>query len=241
MKVIVVKDYEEMSLKAFEVMSEIVKNKPDAVLGLATGSTPIGLYKNMIKDHKENGTSYKAIRTVNLDEYAGLDYSSDQSYVYFMRNNLFDHIDIDLKNTNIENGKAEDRQAECDRYNKLLEEMQQDIQVLGIGSNGHIAFNEPGTPFGSVTHIVDLAESTIKDNSRMFASIDEVPRQAFTMGLKNIMNAKKVLILANGENKAKAVYGLVKGEVTENLPASVLQLHPDCIVIADEKAASLLK
>lgn len=240
MKVIVVKDYEEMSAKAFEVMAEVVKNKPDAVLGLATGSTPIGLYKNMIKDHKENGTSYKAIRTVNLDEYAGLDYSSDQSYVYFMRSNLFDHIDIDLKNTNIENGKAEDRQAECDRYNALLEVMQQDIQVLGIGSNGHIAFNEPGTPFGSVTHIVDLAESTIKDNSRMFASIDEVPRQAFTMGLKNIMNAKKILILANGANKAKAVYGLVKGEVTENLPASVLQLHPDCIVIADEAAASLL-
>lgn len=240
MKVIVVKDYEEMSLKAFEVMAEVVKNKPNAVLGLATGSTPIGLYKNMIKDHKENGTSYKNIKTVNLDEYAGLDYSSDQSYVYFMRSNLFDHIDIDLNNTNIENGKATDRQAECDRYNKLLEEMQQDIQVLGIGSNGHIAFNEPGTPFGSVTHIVDLAESTIKDNSRMFASIDEVPRQAFTMGLKNIMNAKKVLILANGANKAKAVYGLVKGEVTENLPASVLQLHPDCIVIADESAASLL-
>ena len=240
MKVIVVKDYEEMSLKAFEVMAEVVKNKPNAVLGLATGSTPIGLYKNMIKDHKENGTSYKDIKTVNLDEYAGLDYSSDQSYVYFMRSNLFDHIDIDLNNTNIENGKATDRQAECDRYNKLLEEMQQDIQVLGIGSNGHIAFNEPGTPFGSVTHIVDLAESTIKDNSRMFASIDEVPRQAFTMGLKNIMNAKKVLILANGANKAKAVYGLVKGEVTENLPASVLQLHPDCVVIADESAASLL-
>ena len=240
MKVIVVKDYEEMSLKAFEVMSEVVKNNPNAVLGLATGSTPIGLYKNMIKDHKENGTSYKNIKTVNLDEYAGLDYSSDQSYVYFMRSNLFDHIDIDLNNTNIENGKATDRQAECDRYNKLLEEMQQDIQVLGIGSNGHIAFNEPGTPFGSVTHIVDLAESTIKDNSRMFASIDEVPRQAFTMGLKNIMNAKKVLILANGANKAKAVYGLVKGEVTESLPASVLQLHPNCIVIADEAAASLL-
>ncbi len=240
MKVIVVKDYEEMSLKAFEVMADVVKNKPNAVLGLATGSTPIGLYKNMIKDHKENGTSYKNIKTVNLDEYAGLDYSSDQSYVYFMRSNLFDHIDIDLKNTNIENGKATDRQAECDRYNKLLEEMQQDIQVLGIGSNGHIAFNEPGTPFGSVTHIVDLAESTIKDNSRMFASIDEVPRQAFTMGLKNIMNAKKVLILANGANKAKAVYGLVKGEVTENLPASVLQLHPDVVVIADESAASLL-
>lgn len=241
MKVIIAKDYEEMSKKAFEVMREVVKGNPRAVLGLATGSTPIGLYKNMIEDHKRNGTSYREIRTVNLDEYAGLDYSSDQSYVYFMRSNLFDYIDIDLKNTNIENGKAADRQAECDRYNRLLEGMQQDIQVLGIGSNGHIAFNEPGTPFGSVTHIVDLAESTIKDNSRMFKSIDEVPRQAFTMGLKNIMNAKKILILANGANKAKAVYGLVKGEVTEAVPASVLQLHPDCTLVCDEAAAELLK
>ena len=241
MKVIIAKDYEEMSKKAFEVMREVVKGNPRAVLGLATGSTPIGLYKNMIEDHKRNCTSYREIRTVNLDEYAGLDYSSDQSYVYFMRSNLFDYIDIDLKNTNIENGKAADRQAECDRYNRLLEDMQQDIQVLGIGSNGHIAFNEPGTPFGSVTHIVDLAESTIKDNSRMFKSIDEVPRQAFTMGLKNIMNAKKILILANGANKAKAVYGLVKGEVTEAVPASVLQLHPDCTLVCDEAAAALLK
>ena len=240
MKVIIAKDYDVMSAKAFEVMENVVKNNPGAILGLATGSTPIGLYKNMIKDHNENGTSYKNIKTVNLDESAGLDSSSDQSYVYFMRHNLFDHIDIDLKNTNIENGKATDRQAECDRYNKLLEGMQQDIQVLGIGSNGHIAFNEPGTPFGSVTHIVDLTESTIKDNSRMFASIDEVPRQAFTMGLKNIMNAKKILILANGANKAKAVYGLVKGEVSENVPASVLQLHPDCTLVCDEAAASLL-
>ena len=241
MKVIIAKDYEEMSKKAFEVMREVVKGNPRAVLGLATGSTPIGLYKNMIEDHKQNCTSYREIRTVNLDEYAGLDYSSDQSYVYFMRSNLFDYIDIDLKNTNIENGKAADRQAECDRYNRLLEGMQQDIQVLGIGSNGHIAFNEPGTPFGSVTHIVDLAESTIKDNSRMFKSIDEVPRQAFTMGLKNIMNAKKILILANGANKAKAVYGLVKGEVTEAVPASALQLHPDCTLVCDEAAAELLK
>ena len=241
MKVIITKDYEEMSAKAFEVMKGVLTAKPDAILGLATGSTPIGLYKNMIKDHKENGTSYKNVKTVNLDEYAGLDYSSDQSYVYFMRENLFDHIDIPLENTNIENGKAADRQAECDRYNCLLESLQQDIQVLGIGSNGHIAFNEPGTPFGSVTHIVDLAESTIKDNSRMFSSIDEVPRQAFTMGLKNIMNAKKILILANGANKAKAVYGLVKGEVTENLPASVLQLHPDCVLVCDEAAAALIK
>lgn len=241
MKVIITKDYDEMSQKAFEVMSGVVKSNPEAVIGLATGSTPIGLYKNMIKDHNENGTSYKAVKTVNLDEYAGLDVTSDQSYVYFMRDNLFNHIDIDLANTNIENGKATDRQAECDRYNALLEKMQQDIQVLGIGSNGHIAFNEPGTPFGSVTHIVDLTESTIKDNSRLFKSIDEVPRQAFTMGLKNIMNAKKILILANGANKAKAVFGLVKGEVTENVPASILQLHPDCTLVCDEAAAALIK
>lgn len=241
MKVIITKDYDEMSQKAFEVMSGVVKSNPEAVIGLATGSTPIGLYKNMIKDHNENGTSYKKIKTVNLDEYAGLDVTSDQSYVYFMRDNLFNHIDIDLKNTNIENGKAADREAECARYNALLETMQQDIQVLGIGSNGHIAFNEPGTPFGSVTHIVNLTESTIKDNSRLFRSIDEVPRQAFTMGLKNIMNAKKILILANGANKAKAVYGLVKGEVTENVPASILQLHPDCTLVCDEAAAELIK
>ena len=241
MKIIITKNYDEMSEKAFEVMAEIVKHKPDAIIGLATGSTPIGLYKNMIKDHKENGTSYKNIKTTNLDEYAGLDYSSDQSYIYFMRENLFDHIDIDLKNTNIENGKATDRQAECDRYNELLANMQQDIQVLGIGSNGHIAFNEPGTPFGSVTHIVDLTENTIKDNARFFASIDDVPRQAFTMGLKNIMNAKQILILANGKNKAKAVYGLVKGEVTTDVPASILQLHPNCVLVCDEDAASLIK
>lgn len=240
MKVIVVKTYDEMSREAFSVMKEVVTANPRAVLGLATGSTPIGLYQNMIADHEKNGTSYREISTVNLDEYAGLDVTSDQSYIYFMRHNLFDHIDVKPENTHIENGKAADRQAECERYNALLEELPRDIQVLGIGSNGHIAFNEPGTPFGSVTHIVDLTESTIKDNSRMFASIDEVPRQAFTMGLKNIMNAKKILILANGSNKAKAVYGLVRGEVTEKVPASILQLHPDCTLICDEAAASLL-
>ena len=240
MKVVVVKNYDEMSKKAFEVMLEVVKANPEAVLGFATGSTPVGLYSEMIKDHKENGTSYKKIKTVNLDEYVGLDETSDQSYVYFMRDNLFHHIDVDLNNTNIENGKAEDKEAECARYNALLETLVPDLQVLGIGSNGHIAFNEPGTSFDSVTHIVDLTESTIKDNSRMFASIDDVPRQAFTMGLKNIMNSKKILILANGANKAKAVLGLVKGEVTESLPASILQRHHDCILFCDEEAASLL-
>ena len=240
MKVIVAKDYEQMSDKAFEVMKEVVVSNPNAVLGLATGTTPIGLYKRMIEDCKQ-GTSYKNIKTVNLDEYKGLDVNSDQSYVYFMRDNLFNHIDIDLNNTNIENGKAENAEEECARYNALLDVLQQDVQLLGLGSNGHIAFNEPGTPFGSVTHVVDLQESTIKDNARLFNDISEVPRQAFTMGLKNIMNAKKILILASGANKAKAVYGMINGEVTESLPASVLQLHPDCTLIVDEAAASLLK
>ena len=240
MKVIVAENYEEMSRKAFEVMAEVVKNNPRAVLGLATGSTPIGLYKNMIEDHEKNGTSYREIKTVNLDEYAGLDYSSDQSYVYFMRHNLFDHIDIDLKNTNIENGKAADRAAECARYNALLDELPRDIQVLGIGSNGHIAFNEPGTPFGSVTHIVDLTESTIKDNSRMFASIDEVPRLALSMGVYDIMMAKSIVMVVSGADKAEAVKAMLQGPVTPQFPASILQYHPCCTVVADEAAASQL-
>ena len=241
MKVIVTKNYDEMSEKAFEIVKEVVVNNKNAVLGLATGSTPLGLYAEMIKDHKENGTSYKDVKTLNLDEYAGLGITSDQSYVYFMRENLFKHIDIDLNNTHIENGKAVNRELECENYNKLIEELPRDLQILGIGSNGHIAFNEPGTAFDSETHIVDLTESTIKDNSRLFERIEDVPRQAFTMGLKNIMHAKKIVVLASGANKAKAVYGMLKGPVTEALPASVLQLHPDCILIVDEAAYSLMK
>ena len=164
MKVIVTKNYDEMSAKAFEIMLGVVKANPRAVLGLATGSTPIGLYRNMVRDHKENGTSYRDIRTVNLDEYAGLPADHAQSYAHFMRENLFDMLDIRKENTNIENGMASDAASECARYNALLDGMQQDVQVLGIGSNGHIAFNEPGTPFGSVTHVVELTESTIRDN-----------------------------------------------------------------------------
>ena len=241
MKVIVTQNYDEMSEKAFEIVKEVVVNNKNAVLGLATGSTPLGLYAEMIKDHKENGTSYKDVKTLNLDEYAGLDVTSDQSYVYFMRENLFKHIDIDLNNTHIENGKAVNRELECKNYNELIEELPRDLQILGIGSNGHIAFNEPGTAFDSETHIVDLTESTIKDNSRLFERIEDVPRQAFTMGLKNIMHAKRIVVLASGANKAKAVYGMLKGPVTEALPASVLQLHPDCTLIVDEAAYSLMK
>ena len=240
MKVIVTENYQEMSQKAAEIIIGIVKNNPNAILGLATGSSPIGTYQNMIKDHKENGTSYKSVKTVNLDEYVGLTADHDQSYAYFMRTNLFDSIDIDLANTNLPCGSAPDAKAECDRYNALLATMQQDVQVLGLGSNGHIGFNEPGTPLDSVTHLVDLTENTIKDNSRLFASIDEVPRQALSMGIKNIMNSKAIIMVVSGKNKAEAVRGMVKGEVTPALPASVLQLHPFVTLVCDKEAASLL-
>lgn len=240
MRVIVAESYDEMSAVAFEILKEVVTGDPQAILGLATGSTPIGLYENMVRDHKARGTSYRRVRSVNLDEYVGLGAQDEQSYAYFMRKHLFDHIDIDLANTHIEDGKAPDHAAECARYNALLDGMRQDLQVLGIGSNGHIAFNEPGTSFDSETHIVDLTERTRGDNARMFADIKEVPQRALTMGIKNIMNAKKILVLASGANKARAVLGMVKGAVSEALPASVLQLHPDCVLVCDKQAAALL-
>lgn len=239
MKVIIAKDYEELSRKAAEIMINVVKENPSAVLGLATGSTPIGLYKAMIEDHVKNGTSYKNVKTVNLDEYVGLPADNDQSYRYFMRDNLLDHIDVDLNNTNIENGVAKDLDAECARYNALLHALPRDIQLLGIGANGHIAFNEPGTPFDSETHVVDLTENTIQMNSRFFADEKDVPRRALTMGPKNIMDAKKILILAVGANKADAVKRMLNGPVDPALPASILQKHPNCTLIADEAAAGI--
>lgn len=240
MKIIIAKDYEELSQKAFEVMAEVLDKNPNAVLGLATGSTPVGLYEKMAEDHVKTGRSYKGVSAFNLDEYVGLSAENDQSYRYFMRKNLFDKIDIDLDRTEIENGLAPVAEEECARYNALLAKTPRDIQLLGIGANGHIAFNEPGTPFETETHVVDLTQNTIEMNARFFKDISEVPRRAFTMGPKNIMDAKRILILASGANKAAAVYGMVKGEVTEALPASVLQRHPDCVLIADKEAAALL-
>lgn len=240
MKVIVCKNTEELANEALKVMLDVIKSKENPVIGLATGSSPIGLYKAMIRDRKENGTSYKNVKSVNLDEYVGLGIESDQSYVYFMNDNLFKGIDIDKNNTNLPNGKADDMNAECDRYTALLDSMPQDIQLLGIGGNGHIGFNEPGTPFNSTTHIVELQERTRIDNARFFSSLDEVPTHAITMGIKNIMNAKKILVVANGKSKADAIYSMVKGEITESCPASVLQNHNDVTVIVDEDAASKL-
>ena len=240
MKIVITKDYEELSRRGARFLLDAVKANPYAVLGLATGTTPLGLYAHLVADHELYGTSYAHVRTVNLDEYKGLPKTHEQSYAYFMRKNLFDGLDIEPANTNIENGMAADEGAECARYDALLEQLPRDLQLLGLGSNGHIAFNEPGTPFGSNTHVVELAESTVKDNARLFDDISEVPRKAFTMGIQQIMQAKKILILASGANKADAVYKMVKGEVTEQVPASVLQLHPDCVLIADREAAAKL-
>lgn len=240
MKIIVTKDYEELSQRAFEIMKDVVAAKSDAVLGLATGSTPIGLYDKMVEDHLTNGTSYRKVRAVNLDEYAGLSPDNDQSYRYFMRKHLFDRIDIDLANTYIEDGMAPDAAKECARYDALLARLPRDIQLLGIGANGHIAFNEPGTAFDQETHVVELTENTIRMNARFFEKESDVPRRAFTMGPRSIMDARKILILATGESKAEAVRATVEGEITPAIPASILRRHPDCTLIADKAAAKLL-
>lgn len=239
-QIVKVKNYEQMSQKAFEIIKKTVIDKPDAVLGLATGSTPVGLYQLMIKDHEENGTSYKDVTTFNLDEYVGLPVDHPESYYSFMHRNLFDHIDIKEENVHIPSAQG-DLQKCCDDYNEALANNVIDVQVLGIGSNGHIGFNEPDTPFDSLTHIVDLKESTIKDNARFFDNdISKVPTQAITMGIENVMAAKKILLMANGLNKANAIQAMVMGVVTEHVPASVLRNHPDVVIIIDEEAGSSL-
>lgn len=240
-KVIVCKDYDDVSDKAAEIMLDVVKSDPKAVLGLATGSSPIGLYQRMIKDHQENGTSYAEITTFNLDEYVGLDRDHPQSYYTFMHQNLFNHIDMKKENINIPSTQGDDMQANCDAYNELLSKYSIDLQLLGIGSNGHLAFNEPGTPFDSVTQVVDLVESTIKDNARFFDyDMSKVPTQSITMGIKNVMDAKRILLVASGKNKADAIYKTVNGEISTDCPASILQKHPDVTIVVDEDAASLL-
>ena len=213
MKVIKVKNYDEVSAEAFKVMKEVVANKPEAVLGLATGSSPIGLYENMIKDHKENGTSYAKCQSFNLDEYVGIDRNHSQSYWTFMHENLFHGIDLPEDKIHVPYGNTK---ADCEGYEKAMENVSVDIQVLGIGGNGHIGFNEPGTPFTEETHIVDLTEKTRSDNARFFENdINKVPTQAITMGIATIMKAKKILLVASGANKADAVAAMVNGPVED--------------------------
>ena len=237
---IVCENYDEVSKEAFKVMRTVL-DKGNPVLGLATGSSPVGLYKEMIRDHKENGTSYKNILTWNLDEYVGIPRTHEQSYWTFMHENLFNFIDIPEENIHVPVGESEDEEAECVKYEESMKGHTVDIQVLGIGSDGHIAFNEPGTPFDSLTHLMDLTEQTRKDNARFFDNdINQVPKRSITMGLASIMRAKKIIVIATGENKAEAVYGMLKGPKTTDCPASILQDHPDVTVLLDKAAASKL-
>ncbi|MBR2749544.1 MAG: glucosamine-6-phosphate deaminase [Clostridiales bacterium] len=239
MKIIRVKDYEEASQKAYEVMKEFIK--PGAVLGLATGSTPLGLYALMVKDHEENGTDYTNIRTFNLDEYVGLPLHHRESYYSFMHTNLFNKIGIPEENTHVPGGLG-DLEANCKAYDEMLAKESVDIQLLGIGADGHIGFNEPGTPFNLGTHVTDLTEQTRKDNQRFFNDLgEETPTQAVTMGPATIMAAKNVLLIATGENKAEAIKGMIEGPVSEECQASLLQNHPSCTVIIDEGAGKLLE
>lgn len=239
MKIIKVKTYEEGSRKAFEIVKEVLVSKKDVVLGLATGSSPIGLYKEMIQDHKENNQSYQDVTTVNLDEYMGLPKEHQESYYTFMHRNLFDHIDIKEENIHLPSSIG-DMDENVKKYEEVLAKYKPDVQILGVGANGHIGFNEPGTPFDSRTHTVTLAQKTREDNARFFNDISEVPTHAITMGVQNILEAKKIVLVAFGDNKKDAVYGLVNGEITEDLPASILQKHDDVTIIVDEEAASRL-
>ena len=240
MKLVITKNYEEASDKMFEEMKEYLV--PGKVLGLATGSSPLGLYARMVEDHKKNGTSYKEIKTFNLDEYVGLPITHPESYYAFMHTNLFNHIDIPEQNTHVPSGLGEDLEGQAKKYDDMILENPVDIQVLGIGSDGHIAFNEPGTAFDSLTHVTDLLEPTIKDNARFFDfDMEKVPHQAVTQGIATIMRAKKIILIATGENKANAVKAMVEGPIDEACPASILQKHDNVVIVVDEAAASLLK
>ena len=233
------KDYADVSRKAANIISAQVIMKPDCVLGLATGSTPIGLYQQLVAWYEKGDLDFSEVRTVNLDEYKGLSRENDQSYYYFMHHNLFDHVNLPAENSHLPNGMEPDSDKECRRYSELIRSMGGvDLQLLGIGHNGHIGFNEPGDAFDNDVHCVDLTQSTIEANKRFFAPADDVPKQAYTMGIKTIMQAKKILIVASGEDKADIVRDAFFGPITPKVPASVLQLHNDVTLVADEAALS---
>ena len=239
MRIYKAKDYEEMSRKAAGIVSAQIIMKPDCVLGLATGSTPVGLYKQLIEWYRNGDLDFSGVRTVNLDEYKGISRENDQSYYYFMHQNLFDHVNIHAENTHLPDGMEPDSEKECRRYEELIQSMGSvDLQLLGIGHNGHIGFNEPADAFDKLVHCVNLTQSTIEANKRFFASAEEVPRQAYTMGIQTIMRSKKILIIANGEGKADIVRDAFFGPITPMVPASVLQLHNDVTLVADEAALS---
>lgn len=240
MQLIICEDSEEASLKASEIVIQQLQKKPKTVLGLATGSTPIGLYNKLIDAYKKGKISFKDVVSYNLDEYLGIDRNHKESYYQFMHTHLFDHIDIKKENTHLPNNTLPTDEHVIKAYNEALGKTKIDIQILGIGANGHIGFNEPGSPFENETFAVDLTEQTRRDNLRFFNHIDEVPKRAVTMGIKTILKSKKIILMATGKNKAEAVYKMIKGPVTTELPASALQKHPDVVVILDRAAACLL-
>lgn len=222
------------------ILIEAVRQNPSIILGLATGGSPIGVYNNMVKDHVAHQTNYENVQTYNLDEYEGLSGDHPQSYRQFMNQNLFNHLNIKLENTHVPSGLG-DLESVCRAYDAAIENAGGiDIQLLGIGTNGHIAFNEPGTPFDSMTHVTHLTENTIEDNARFFDSMDMVPKRAVTMGIKSILKAKKIILIAMGESKAEVINAMINGPVTESVTASALQNHPDVTVFIDQEAASLL-
>lgn len=242
MKIIITKDYADMSRKAANIIAAQMILKPDSVLGLATGSTPIGTYAELVKAYNNGDIDFKDITTVNLDEYKGITRENDQSYYYFMNDNLFSKVNVDKARTFLPDGMESDAAKACSQYDEIVESVGgQDLQLLGLGHNGHIGFNEPADVFKAGTHCVDLTETTIKANQRFFASYDDVPKQAYTMGIQTIMQAKKILVVVSGEDKAQTVKDAFFGPITPQCQASILQLHPDCTVVVDEAAASLIK
>lgn len=240
MNIIRAKDYQDMSRKAANIISAQIIMKPDCVLGLATGSTPVGTYRQLIEWYEKGDLDFSRVSTVNLDEYRGLTHTDPQSYYYFMQENLFDHVNIDKTATHVPDGTNPDAADACAKHEQIIKSLGGiDLQLLGLGNNGHIGFNEPGAAFEKETHLVDLAESTIRANARFFTSIDEVPKQAYTMGIRTIMQAKKILVVVSGESKADIVSRAFFGPVTPEVPASILQMHPDVTVVCDEAALSL--
>lgn len=240
MKIVRARDYDDMSRKVANIISAQVILKPESVLGLATGSTPIGAYKQLAEWNKKGDCDFSQVSTYNLDEYRGLSHDDPQSYHYFMKTNFFDHINIDQANTHVPDGSNPDAEAACADYDRIVAAAgYPDLQLLGIGNNGHIGFNEPDDHFSKGTHCVDLTESTIQANSRLFDRIEDVPRQAYTMGVQTIMFARMIVIAANGRAKAQAVYDMCYGPVTPRCPASILQLHNNVVVVADEEALAL--
>ena len=240
MRIIVCDNYDLLSKKAAQIVGSQMILNPKSILGLATGSTPIGMYNNLIKMYEEGLIDFSKTTTFNLDEYYQLPINNDQSYHYFMDENLFNHININRENIHIPNGMADDIDAECVLYDKMIDDNGIDIQILGIGNNAHIGFNEPTINFNKGTHMVTLDESTREANARFFNSIDEVPTKAITMGTGSIFKSKKILLLASGANKAEAIYNTVHGKVTPEVPSSILQFHKDVIIILYKEAASLL-